>query len=79
MTGMGIVSCLGNTLEDVSGALHSCTPGITFSEEYKAVGMKSNVRGRPDINTDDFIDRKQGRFMGGESAHPPLNASIKHE
>uniref|UniRef100_A0A7S3EWS5 Nodulation protein E n=1 Tax=Haptolina ericina TaxID=156174 RepID=A0A7S3EWS5_9EUKA len=64
VTGMGIVSCLGNTLEDVSKSLHTCTPGITFSEKYEEIGMKSKVRGRPDINVDEYIDRKQARFMG---------------
>ena len=68
VTGMGIVSCLGNTLEDVSKSLHTCTPGITFSEKYEEIGMKSKVRGRPDINVDEYIDRKQARFMGGEQA-----------
>jgi len=64
VTGMGIVSCLGNTLEDVTKSLHECTPGIGYNEKYEEIGMKSRVCGRPDINTDDFIDRKQARFMG---------------
>ena len=61
---MGIVSCLGNTLEDVATSLHECKPGITMNEKYKEIGMKSNVCGTPDINCDEFIDRKQARFMG---------------
>ena len=61
---MGIVSCLGNTLEEVSDSLHAAKPGIKFSEKYKEIGMKSHICGTPDINCDDFIDRKQGRFMG---------------
>jgi len=64
VTGMGIVSCLGNTLEDVAQSLHDCKPGITFSDKYKEIGMKSHVCGTPDIQCDEFIDRKQGRFMG---------------
>ena len=64
VTGMGIVSCLGNTLEEVSASLHAAKPGIKFNEKYKEIGMKSHVCGTPDINCDDFIDRKQGRFMG---------------
>jgi len=64
VTGMGIVSCLGNTLEDVATSLHECKPGITSNDKYKEIGMKSNVCGTPDINCDDFIDRKQARFMG---------------
>ena len=61
---MGIVSCLGNTLEDVATSLHDCKPGITFNTKYDEIGMKSKVCGTPDINCDDFIDRKQARFMG---------------
>jgi 3-oxoacyl-(acyl-carrier-protein) synthase len=64
VTGMGIVSCLGNTLEEVSDSLHAAKPGIKFSEKYKEIGMKSHICGTPDINCDDFIDRKQARFMG---------------
>ena len=40
VTGMGIVSCLGNTLEEVSDSLHAAKPGIKFSEKYKEIGMK---------------------------------------
>jgi len=61
---MGIVSCLGNTLEDVTKSLHECTPGIGYSDKYEEIGMKSKVCGRPDIDTGEFIDRKQARFMG---------------
>ena len=61
---MGIISCLGNTVEEVATSLHDCKSGITFNEKYKEIGMKSNVCGRPDLNPDEFIDRKQLRFMG---------------
>merc|ERR1719326_2581871 len=61
---MGITSCLGNTLDDVTKSLHECKSGIKYSEKYKEIGMKSHVCGRPDIDCDEFIDRKQARFMG---------------
>jgi len=64
VTGMGIVSCLGNTLDDVAQSLKDCKSGITKSEKYQEIGMKSHICGRPDINPDEFIDRKQTRFMG---------------
>jgi 3-oxoacyl-(acyl-carrier-protein) synthase len=64
VTGMGIVSCLGNTLEDVADSLKTASPGITYNEKYEQIGMKSHICGRPDIDTDEYIDRKQGRFMG---------------
>ena len=61
---MGIVSCLGNTLDDVASSLKDAKSGIKVNEKYKEIGMKSHVCGRPDIDPDEFIDRKQTRFMG---------------
>ena len=61
---MGIVSCLGNTLDDVAQSLYDAKPGIVYSEKYEEIGMKSRICGRPDIDCDEFIDRKQSRFMG---------------
>jgi len=64
VTGMGIVSPLGTTLEEVNEALHSCTPGIKYCEEFEEVGMKSCVSGQPTFDCDPLIDRKKSRFMG---------------
>ena len=64
VTGMGIVSCLGNTVEDVKTSLHECKSGIKYNEKYEEIGMKSRVCGRPDLDADTLIDRKQLRFMG---------------
>jgi len=67
VTGMGIVSCLGNTLEDVTKSLHDAKSGITFAEEFAELGIKSQVRGIPDLDEDDFkelIPKASLRFMG---------------
>lgn len=66
VTGMGIVSCLGNTLDDVADSLYHARPGITKNDKYEEIGMKSQVCGRPVIDLDnvDCIDRKSARFMG---------------
>ena len=64
VTGMGITSCLGNTLDEVAASLHACKSGIKYSEKYEEIGMKSRICGRPDLDPDEFIDRKQTRFMG---------------
>ena len=61
---MGIVSCLGNSLDDVAKSLHDAKSGIKFNEKYKEIGMKSHICGRPDLDPTEFIDRKQLRFMG---------------
>ena len=47
VTGMGIVSCLGTTLDEVTDALYNCNPGITYCDEFAEVGMKSQVSGHP--------------------------------
>jgi len=64
VTGMGVVSCLGNSLDDVSTSLKECKSGIKKSETYVEKGMKSHVCGRPDLDPTTMIDRKQIRFMG---------------
>lgn len=67
VTGMGIVSCLGNTLEDVTKSLKDCEPGITFAEEFAELGIRSQVRGIPDLDESDFkelIPKSSIRFMG---------------
>jgi len=67
VTGMGIVSCLGNTLDDVKNSLHEAKSGITFNEEYAELGIKSNVNGKPDLTDADMkalIPKASLRFCG---------------
>lgn len=68
ITGMGIVSCLGNTPADVSQALRAGRSGIRLKQDYVDIGMRSQVAGSPDIDLDAFIDRKPRRFMGDAAA-----------
>jgi 3-oxoacyl-[acyl-carrier-protein] synthase-1 len=69
ITGLGIVSSIGNNAEEVTDALKSGRSGIRFKEEYKDHGMRSHIAAWPDIDFKDFIDRKQLRFMGDASAY----------
>lgn len=64
VTGMGIVSCLGNELNQVAAALREGRSGISFVEEYAGLGLRSRVAGVPDLSTLPIIDRKLRRFMG---------------
>lgn len=67
VTGMGIVSCLGNTLEDVKTSLYNAESGLSFNEEFASLGIKSNVCGKPSLTDDDFkelIPKSDLRFMG---------------
>jgi len=69
ITGMGIVSCLGNDRATVTEALRNGTSGITRREEYAELGMRSHVAARPVIDLKEAIDRKQLRFMGEAAAY----------
>ena len=69
ITGIGIVSCLGNNQEEVYQSLLNSKSGISFCEEYKEHNLKSNVHGKPKIKLEDYIDRKIIRFMGAGSAY----------
>ena len=64
ITGLGIVSCLGNDQEAVKDSLFNTRSGIKTNQEQIDVGMRSHVAGVPDINLAEHIDRKQWRFMG---------------
>ncbi|NOQ13432.1 MAG: beta-ketoacyl-ACP synthase I, partial [Methyloprofundus sp.] len=58
ITGLGIVSSIGNNSDEVLASLKEGKSGISFAEDYKELGFRSHVRGAIDINLDDFIDRK---------------------
>ena len=69
ITGMGIVSCLGNDADSVTRSLREGRSGIRFKEQYQEIGMRSQIAGTPDIPLDDFIDRKPRRLMGDAAAY----------
>jgi len=69
ITGIGVVSCLGNNQEEIYQSLLNSKSGITFCEEYKEYNLKSNIHGKPNIKLEDHIDRKILRFMGDGSAY----------
>ena len=69
ITGIGVVSCLGNNQDEVFKSLINSKSGITFSEEYKEYNLKSNIHGKPNIKLEDHVDRKFIRFMGPGSAY----------
>lgn len=64
ITGLGIVSCLGNKREQVTRSLLEGRSGVTFVQEYADLGFRSRVAGRPDLSDLPPIDRKLRRFMG---------------
>jgi len=79
VTGIGIVSCLGNNKDSVLNSLQTATSGISFQEEYKERGFRSQIAGSIDIDLSAHIDRKTLRFMGGAAAyaHISIEQAIK--
>lgn len=73
ITGLGIVSSIGNNQEEVLASLKEGRSGITFSEEFKQAGMRSHVWGNVKMDTDKTsIDRKVRRFMSDCSVYAYL-------
>ncbi len=69
ITGLGIVSCLGNDKASVTHSLRTGLSGISFRENYRELGMRSHVAGAPKIDVKEHIERKQLRFMGNAAAY----------
>tara|TARA_Y100001970_G_scaffold273810_1_gene372524 strand:- start:74 stop:1285 length:1212 start_codon:yes stop_codon:yes gene_type:complete len=69
VTGIGIVSCLGNNQDEVYKSLLNSKSGITFCEDYKEHNLKSHIHGKPKIKIEEHVDRKVMRFMGSGSAY----------
>lgn len=69
ITGIGIVSCLGNNKEEVCASLMQSRSGISYCVDYAEMGLRSQVAGRCQINLDEHIDRKARRFMGDAAAY----------
>ncbi|UGB47265.1 beta-ketoacyl-ACP synthase I [Frateuria edaphi] len=69
VTGMGIVSCLGNVADTVARALRDMKSGIRAMPDYATRGLRSQVAGVPHIDLEAAIDRKLRRFMGDAAAY----------
>ena len=69
ITGLGAVSCIGNSKADILDALRSGRSGIVANESYKELGLRSQVSGSCHIDITEHIDRKVRRFMGDAAAY----------
>ncbi len=69
VTGLGIVSCIGNDQATVTESLKNGTSGIVFAPKYAEMGFRSHVHGQPNINLEEAVDRKLLRFMGEGAAY----------
>jgi 3-oxoacyl-[acyl-carrier-protein] synthase-1 len=69
VTGIGIVSSIGNNQQEVLQSLRDGKSGISFSQEYSDLGFRSHLYGALDVNLDEAVDRKLRRFMGDGAAY----------
>ncbi len=68
VTGMGIVSSIGNNVDEVLVSLREAKPGIVFAPEYAQLGFKCQVHGAPTLDPFEVLDRRTTRFMGKGAA-----------
>lgn len=69
VTGLGIISPIGNTAAEVTDSLRAGRSGIVFAPEYAEHGFRSQVHGKPQITLEDHIDKRNLRFMGPGAAY----------
>ena len=69
ITGIGVVSCLGNSKIEVLDSLQNGRSGISFNDQFEEMGMRSLISGSIDLEIRELIDRKVLRFMGDASAY----------
>lgn len=68
VTGMGIISSIGNNVQEVLESLREAKSGISRCEEYADMGFRSQVHGRPAFDVEEVLDRRTRRFMGEGAA-----------
>jgi 3-oxoacyl-[acyl-carrier-protein] synthase-1 len=78
ISGLGIVSSIGNDADQVTASLRDAKSGISFSQDFADHGFKCQVWGAPDIDTSDLVDRRAKRFLsqGGEWNHVAMKQAI---
>ena len=69
ITGLGIISPIGNSTAEVESNLRAGKSGIVFAPDYAEHGFRSQVKGQPNIVLEDYIDKRDLRFMGPGAAY----------
>ena len=72
VTGIGVVSPIGNNQKEVKDSLFYNKSGISFSKDYHDLGFRSHIHGDININFEDFLDKKDLRFMGDGAAYTAI-------
>ena len=78
VTGLGIVSSIGNDAQEVTASLREAKSGISFSNDFAEHGFKCQVWGAPNLDTTDLVDRRAARFLsqGGTWNHVAMKQAI---
>src|SRR5467141_3562677 len=79
VTGMGIVSSIGNNTQEVLASLREAKSGISRADKYAELGFRCQVHGAPSLTPEDAIDRRAMRFLGGGAAwnHLAMEQAIR--
>ena len=79
VTGMGIVSSIGNNTQEVLASLREAKSGITRADKYAELGFRSQVQGAPTLDPAEVVDRRAMRFLGGGAAwnHVAMEQAIR--
>jgi len=79
VTGMGIVSSIGNNTQEVVASLREAKSGIVRAEKYAELGFRCQVHGAPTLDPADYVDRRAMRFLGGGAAwnHVAMDQAIR--
>ena len=79
VTGMGIVSSIGNNTQEVLASLREAKSGIVQADKYAELGFRSRVHGAPQLDPADVVDRRAMRFLGGGAAwnHVAMEQAIR--
>ncbi len=79
VTGMGIVSSIGNNTQEVNASLHDAKSGITRADKFAELGFRCQVQGAPTLDPAEVVDRRAMRFLGGGAAwnHVAMEQAIR--
>src|SRR6476619_5289568 len=79
VTGMGIVSSIGNNSQEVLAGLREAKSGISRAEKYAELGFRCQVHGAPSLDPSEVVDRRAMRFLGGGAAwnHVAMEQAIR--
>jgi len=79
VTGMGIVSSIGNNTQEVLASLREAKSGIVRADKYAELGFRCQVHGAPSLNPEEVVDRRAMRFLGGGAAwnHVAMEQAIR--